>query len=158
MLMNLLDIGVPMIAAINGPALRHSEMPLMCDIVLASDDATFQDSAHFVNDLLPGDGMHVVYPLLLGTNRGRYFLLTGQTIGADEAKQLGLVSEVLPRQRLMPRAWELAEYLANKPPLVARYTRVLLTMQLKRQMEDMLGLGLLMEGMGVLDESASPAP
>ncbi|NOT56502.1 MAG: enoyl-CoA hydratase/isomerase family protein, partial [Deltaproteobacteria bacterium] len=82
LLQNLLDIEVPMIAAINGPVLRHSELPLLCDIVLASDTAEFQDSAHFPTGLVPGDGMHMIYPLLLGPNRGRYFLLTGQIIPA----------------------------------------------------------------------------
>jgi enoyl-CoA hydratase/carnithine racemase len=153
LLLNLLDIEVPMISAINGPALRHSEVPLLCDIVLAAEDTTFQDSAHVANGLVPGDGMHIVYPLLMGLNRGRYFLLTGQTLSAREAQQLGLVNEVLPRQELLPRAWALAEQLAQRPRLVLRYSRVLLTQQLKRQMHDLLGYGLALEGLGVAAES-----
>ena len=89
LLMKLLDIEVPVISAINGPAWRHSEIPLLCDIVLAADTAQFQDSAHFPSDVVPGDGMHIVYPLLLGMNRGRYFLLTGQTLTAQQALDLG---------------------------------------------------------------------
>ncbi len=148
LLTNLLDIQVPMISAINGPALRHSELPLLCDIVLASEDTSFQDSGHFMSGLIPGDGMHVVYPMLLGMNRGRYFLLTGQTIDARKALELGLVAEVLPREQLLPRAWELAEQLAQQPPLVLRYSRVLLTQHIKRLMHDLLGYGLALEGMG----------
>jgi enoyl-CoA hydratase/carnithine racemase len=155
LLFNLLDIEVPMISAINGPALRHSEIPLLCDIVLAAEETTFQDSAHFVNGSVPGDGMHIVYPLLLGWNRGRYFLLTGQTISARQALELGLVSEVLPRERLLPRAWELAEQLAERPPLVLRYSRVLLTQHLKGLMHDLLGYGLALEGLGAADELLS---
>ena len=151
LLMNLLDIEVPMISAINGPALRHSELPLLCDIVLASDDAAFQDSGHFVSGLVPGDGMHVVYPLLLGLTRGRYFLLTGQTIQAPQAKELGLVSEVLPKPDLLPRGWALAEQLAQQPTLVLRYTRVALTQMIKKQMQDILGYGLALEGLGSAD-------
>ena len=151
LLSNLLDIEVPMISAINGPALRHSELPLLCDIVLAAEEASFQDSGHFINGLIPGDGMHVIYPLLLGLNRGRYFLLTGQTIGARQAQELGLVSEVLPRQDLLPRAWELAEQLTKQSPLVLRYSRVLLTQYVKRQMHDLLGYGLALEGLGSAD-------
>lgn len=66
---------------------------------------------------MPGDGVHIVFPLLMGMNRGRYFLLTGQTLSAMEAKQIGLVSEVLPRKELLPRAWTLARQLLQRPAL-----------------------------------------
>ena len=105
-----------MISAINGPAWRHSEIPLLCDIVLAADTAQFQDSAHFLSDVVPGDGMHIVYPLLLGMNRGRYFLLTGQTLDAQKALELGLVAEVLPPDKLLARAGSWPRiYPANRP-------------------------------------------
>ena len=152
LLWNLLDIEVPMIGAINGPALRHSELPLLCDIVLAAEEANFQDSGHFINGLVPGDGVHIVYPLLLGLNRGRYFLLTGQTIGSQKALELGLVSEVLPRQDLLPRAQTLAQQLARQPDLVLRYTRVAMTQYIKRLMHDILGYGLALEGLGSADD------
>ena len=80
-----------------------------------------------MSNLVPGDGVHVVYPMLLGANRGRYFLLTGQSIGAEEALRLGLVSEVLSPEALLSRAWELAEQIAKKSDLVLRYTRVATT-------------------------------
>ena len=155
LLTNLLDIEVPMISAINGPALRHSELPLLCDIVLASEDAVFQDSAHFPNGLVPGDGMHIVYPLLMGTNRARYFLLTGQVLSAQEAQEIGLVNEVLPKREVLPRAWALAEELAQRPPLTLHYTRVVLTLHIKRLLQDMLGYGLALEGLGVADVASS---
>jgi enoyl-CoA hydratase/carnithine racemase len=148
--MNLLAIEVPMIAAVNGPALRHPEMPLLCDIVLAAEGASFQDSAHFSGGLVPGDGVHVVFPLLMGLNRARYFLLTGQEISAAEALNLGLVSEVMRVEKLLPRAWELARQLMRQPSLNRRYARVLLTENLRRQMNDLLGYGLALEGLGVV--------
>jgi len=151
LLWNLLDIEVPMISAINGPALRHSELPLLCDIVLASETASFQDSGHFVSGLVPGDGMHIVYPMLMGLNRGRYFLLTGQTIDSSQALDLGLVSEVLPSQGLLPRARELASQLAQQSDLVLRYTRVSMTQYIKRMLHDILGYGLALEGLGSAD-------
>ena len=152
LLMNLLNIEVPVVSAINGPAWRHSEIPLLCDIVLAADTAQFQDSAHFNSDVVPGDGMHIVYPLLLGMNRGRYFLLTGQTLDAAEAHRLGLVAEVLPADKLLPRARELARGLAQKPTLLLRYTRLLFTEYLRRQMHELLGYGLAMESLALFEK------
>jgi enoyl-CoA hydratase/carnithine racemase len=156
LLMNLLGIEVPVIAALNGPAWRHSEIPLLSDIVLASDTAAFQDSAHFMSNMVPGDGMHIVYPLLLGFNRARYFLLTGQTIGAREAQQLGLVAEVLPPDKVLARAWELAEDLAKRPTLLLRYTRLLFTDYLKKRLHELLGYGLAMESLALLEKPEAP--
>jgi enoyl-CoA hydratase/carnithine racemase len=158
LLMKLLDIEVPIISAINGPAWRHSEIPLLCDIVLAADTAQFQDSAHFASEVVPGDGMHILYPLLLGLNRGRYFLLTGQTLDAKKALELGLVAEVLSPDRLMARAWELAEDLARKPTLALRYTRLLLTEYLRQQMQGLLGYGLAMEMLALGEKPEAPRP
>jgi len=118
----------------------------------------FQDSAHFPSDVVPGDGMHIVYPLLLGMNRGRYFLMTGQTLDAAEALRLGLVAEVLPPDKLMARAWELAEDLTRKPTLLLRYTRLLFTEYLRRQMHDLLGYGLAMESLALFEKPEAPAP
>ena len=143
---NLLNIDVPVIGAVNGPARIHAELAVLSDIVLAAETAVFQDAAHMPNGVVPGDGVHVVWPLLLGPNRGRYFLLTGEEISAQQALTLNVVAEVLPPERLLPRAHELASQLADKPVTALRYTRVALTQRLKRHLLDDLGYGLMLEG------------
>jgi len=149
----MLDIEVPMIGVVNGPAMRHSEIPLMCDIVIASDDATFEDTAHFkLASQTPGDGIGIVYTMLLGLNRARYFMLTGQVIGAKEAKELGLVAEVMSREQLLPRAWELAGQLAEKNDLLLRYTRVTLIQPLKKWIEQEVMYHLALESLAKLDK------
>jgi enoyl-CoA hydratase/carnithine racemase len=76
---NLLDIEVPIIAAINGPVSVHSEYALLCDIVLAAKGAFFQDAPHPAFGVVPGDGVHVLWPEVIGEIRGRYFLLSGKS-------------------------------------------------------------------------------
>jgi enoyl-CoA hydratase/carnithine racemase len=149
----MLDIEVPMLGIVNGPAMRHSELPLMCDIVIAADDATFEDTAHFkIASQVPGDGLNIVYTLLLGLNRARYFMLTGQIIDAQAAKDLGLVAEVMPREKLLPRAWELARELAQKNDLLLRYTRVALIQPLKNWMQRDVMYHLALESLAKLDK------
>jgi enoyl-CoA hydratase/carnithine racemase len=149
LLMNLLAIDVPMISAVNGPAARHAELPVMCDIVLAEENASFQDSAHYCGGLVPGDGVHVVFPMIMGLNRGRYFLLTGQVLGARQAMEYGLVNEILSQEKLLPRAWELAREIMRQPEMNRRYTRLLLTEQLRRQLQELLPYGLALEGLAI---------
>lgn len=150
LLQNLLAIPVPMIAAVNGPALIHAELAVLCDIVLAADHAEFADLAHVPGGAVPGDGVHTVWPMLLGPNRGRYFLLTGERIGAEEARRLGVAAEVLPAEDLLPRARALGEQLARLPALTLRHTRTVLVRDLRRRMADELAFGLAHEGLAML--------
>jgi enoyl-CoA hydratase/carnithine racemase len=151
LLNNLLAIPVPMIAAVNGPALIHAELAVLCDIVLASETAEFADLAHLAGTgSIPGDGVHVVWPMLLGPNRGRYFLMTGERIGAEEARRIGVVAEVHSPEKLMTRARELASWLAAKPLPALRHTRMLLVKDLRRKMFDELHSGLAHEALATL--------
>ena len=142
---NILAVEVPVISAVNGPCNIHSEVPLLGDIVLAAEDAYFQDLAHFPRGMVPGDGQHVLWPALIGRNRARYLLLTGKKLSAQQALEWGAVNEVLPKDRLLDRAWELARELARRPPLTLRYTRMLFTQDLKRAFLDELAHGLARE-------------
>jgi len=111
----ILDVEAPMIAAINGPLTKLPPFALTCDITICSENATFSDVVHFTDaGIVPGDGVQTVWMHLLGPNRGRYFLLMGQELSAQEALDLGVVNEVVPRERLLPRAWEIAERLNQR--------------------------------------------
>jgi len=150
---SLLEIEVPMIGVVNGPAKRHAELALMCDIVIAADDASFDDTAHFhLGNIVPGDGINIVYTMLLGLNRARYLMLTGQVLSARDAKDMGLVAELLPRHELLPRAWALAQQLAKKPEFLLRYTRMVLTHPLKKLMDEGLEYSLVLETLGALEK------
>ena len=151
LLRNLLDMEMPVIGAVNGPATIHAELAALSDITLAATTAIFQDAAHMLQGTVPGDGVHVVWPELLGSNRGRYFLMTGQILTAQEAKDLGVVNEILPPDQLMPRAMAIAKNLLKANPLTLRYTRTALTQRWKRLLDESLGYGLALEGLAILD-------
>jgi enoyl-CoA hydratase/carnithine racemase len=149
--MNILNIDVPVIGAVNGPALTHADLVVQSDIVICADTTVFADQAHFEAGIFaPGDGVALIWPQLIGVNRGRYFLLTGQRIGAQEALELGIVSEVLPPERLLPRAYELAHMLLERPRLVRRYARQLMVHEMKKRMLSHIGYGLALEGLTVM--------
>lgn len=157
LLENLLDIEVPMVAAINGPARLHSELALLCDALLCSEDAVFQDR-HLEWGLVPGDGVHIVWPAVLGPSRGRYFLMTGQKLDARQALQLGVANEVLPGHLLLARAMELATQFARLPTLAARYSRLLFARRYKQLLLEDGGYGLALEGLSAagLEPGAVP--
>jgi enoyl-CoA hydratase/carnithine racemase len=155
---SLLSIQAIVIGAVNGPAVRHAELALLSDIVVCSEDAEFQDSAHFPDGLTPGDGINVLMPLLVGLNRARYFHLTGQRVPARQALEWGLVSEVVPKDEVMPRARELAQTLMEQDPMILRHTRLLFTHDLRRRMLDMVGYGLALEGLDVANAAARHRP
>ncbi len=146
-----LSIPVPIIAAVNGPALIHSELAVLCDIVLASETAIFADVAHVPRGLVPGDGVNVIYSAIMGVNRARYFLLTGQSLNAQQALDAGIVAEVLPAAELMNRARELAAQLSNLPPATLRYTRAVLTASLGHAVDHYLPPSLAMEGLAAAE-------
>lgn len=151
LLENLLAIPVPVIGAVNGPALIHAELALFSDIVLAADHAEFADIAHVTAGVVPGDGVQCIWPMLLGPNRARYFLLTGQRISAREALTLGLVSEVMPLPDLLPRARELATLLLKNSPIMLRHTRMVFTRPFRKKLREDLELGLASEMLALLE-------
>ncbi len=150
-LSNMLDIEVPVIAAVNGPVLLHSEYILLADIVLATPATVFQDKPHFDFGIVPGDGVSLLWPEVIGSVRGRYFILTRQLLDAKTAKEYGAVNEIVPTGNLLARAHEIAEQLAALPPLTSRYTRIALTQKLRRVIDEGAGYGLALEGISAAD-------
>jgi enoyl-CoA hydratase/carnithine racemase len=157
-LMNILDVEVPMIAAVNGPVRLHSEYILLADIVLATPATVFQDKPHFEFGIVPGDGVNLLWQEVIGTIRGRYFILTRQELDAETAKQWGAVNEIVPADKLLARAREIAEGLAKLPPLTTRYTRIALTQKLRRIVDEGIGYGLAFEGISAADVARRTTP
>ncbi|OBI04839.1 crotonase [Mycobacterium sp. E2462] len=150
-LANILDVEVPMIAALNGPVLLHSEYVLLCDIVLATPHTVFSDRPHFDFGIVPGDGVNLLWPEVIGSIRARYFLLTRQILDAATAREWGVVNEIVDNDQLLPRAREIARDIAALPPLTSSYTRTVLTQRLRRVVDENIGYGLALEGISAAD-------
>jgi len=118
--MAALECAKPVIAAVNGPAVGWGmELALYADIRLASENARFAEL--FVKRGLVADvGGFYRLPKLVGPSKAAELLFTGETIDAHEALRIGLVSEVLPTDKLMPRAETLAGAIAANPPLAVQ--------------------------------------
>jgi enoyl-CoA hydratase/carnithine racemase len=113
----------PMVAAVNGPAIGIGmDFAINCDIVLASDDASF--SQRFVKLGLMCDvtGLWRL-PQLVGIAKAAELLLTGDKVDAREAERIGLVSRVLPADELLPAARARAARIAANPPLAVRHVK-----------------------------------
>src|SRR5260370_37180142 len=93
-----------MMAAVTGPARLHSEYILLADIVLATPATVFQYKPHFEFGIVPGDGVNLLWQEVIGTIRGRYFILTRQELDAESAKQWGAVHKIGPPGKLLGRA------------------------------------------------------
>ena len=129
------DVHIPTIGVINGSGPGHTEFALTCDLTLCAEDVVFRDP-HFSNNVVPGDGQFLIFQKLLGDKRANYMAYTGETIDAQSALQLGLVNEVLPREKLLPRAWEIAEQIMQKDRYVRRLTHDLMRQSMRRHYED----------------------
>jgi enoyl-CoA hydratase len=123
---DLLEVPQPIIAAVNGPAIGlGATLALFSDIVIASEAAVFADP-HVVVGLTAGDGGAVIWPWLVGMNRAKEFLFTGDRLSAADALRIGLVNHVVPAAELESRAHELAERLARTPQGGLRGTKAAL--------------------------------
>jgi enoyl-CoA hydratase/carnithine racemase len=151
----LLGVGIPVIGAVNGPASIHAELAVLSDVVIAAEHAYFQDAAHIKFDVVPGDGVQVIWQRLLGPNRGRAFLLTAQKISAEDALGLGVVAEVVPADQLLPRAREVARTLASKSDLTLRHTREVLIEDTRAAIRADLARGFALEGLAMLSQEGS---
>jgi enoyl-CoA hydratase/carnithine racemase len=140
------DLEIPTIGLFNGPGF-HSEIVLMCDITISSDDATFFD-LHYDIGSVPGDGIHCAMQELLGTKRAAYFLLTGEAIDAQRALDYGLVNEVVPRDRLIARGYQIADHIMSQPRVTRRLATQVVRRPWKKRITDDLdgGFGIQMFG------------
>jgi enoyl-CoA hydratase/carnithine racemase len=150
-LQRLLELPFPVVGVANGPATVHSEYLLLADIHVASERATYGDTAHPGFAITGGDGLHVVWEEVAGTARAKWLLWTGEQIDAQTALQWGVVSEVVPHERAVERGIEIARVLAAKPALYRSLHKQTLNLNLHRRLVEDVPFGMALEGLTAAD-------
>ena len=121
---DLLDVEVPIVAAVNGHAMGlGASIALLCDVIFMADTATIGDP-HVKVGIVAGDGGAAIWPLAVGPARAKEYLLTGDPLTAAEAERIGLVNHVVPAAELDATAMAFAARLAAGAPLAVRYTKL----------------------------------
>jgi enoyl-CoA hydratase/carnithine racemase len=143
----LVDLEIPIVAAVNGPVSVHSEYALLADMVIASETAVFSDAPHLAFGIAPGDGLFVVWEEVLGLNRARFLEITAGSFSAQEALAWGAVGEVVPQQSVLSRAQELAEEMTGRPQLTNRYIAVIFRQRISRRLAEGMALGMALESL-----------
>jgi enoyl-CoA hydratase len=142
---NILDVDKPILAAVNGPAAGLGvTLALFCDIVYASEKARLGDT-HVKVGLVAGDGGAVIWPLLVGVNRAKELLMTGDMLDAEEAFRIGLVNHIVPHDQLMDVVRERARQLVSGSTLAIRGTKKSVNAYLKWMSNQVLEISLLHE-------------
>lgn len=142
---NLLDLEKPIVAAVNGAAAGlGATVALLCDVVIASRNARIGDP-HVKMGITAGDGGAVIWPLLIGVNRAKQLLMTGDLLSADEAMTLGLVNSVVDEGEALPAALAMARRLASGAPYAVQSTKVSVNKFIKSVSNLVLPLSLSLE-------------
>jgi enoyl-CoA hydratase len=120
---NMINCTKPIVSAINGAAVGACAVAaLLADIAVAAQDARIGDG-HVKLGVAAGDHAAVVWPLLAGIAKARYYLLTGEMITGAEAERIGLVARAVPREQVLDEALRVAEVLATGSQQAIRLTR-----------------------------------
>ena len=145
---NLLNLDKPVVSAINGVAVGAGlAVALLADISIAAENARITDG-HVRLGVAAGDHAAIIWPLLCGMAKAKYYLLTCDFLDGKEAERIGLVSLAVPPDELMPRAMEVARRLADGPQPAIRFTKRALNQWLRQAGHTSFDYSLLAEALG----------
>ena len=146
---NILAVRIPMIAAINGDAIGiGATISLFCDIVYMAEHARIADP-HVRAGMVSGDGGAVLWPILMGPNRAKEYLMTGELVSAPDAERLGLVNHVVPAESLMEEAMAMARRLADGPAIAIRLNKRLVNKDLEERVARLYDLSVAFEAISI---------
>lgn len=123
MVYSVVDCEKPVVSAINGVAVgAGTVVGLLADISICAEDAKLGDG-HVKLGVAAGDHAAIIWPLLAGMAKARYYLLTGEMLTGAEAERIGLVSKAVPREQVLDEAMRVAAGLATGSQPAIRWTK-----------------------------------
>lgn len=144
---SILAVRQPMIAAVNGHAIGlGATLALFCDVVFMAEGARIGDP-HVKAGIVAGDGGPVLWPMLVGMNRAKEYLMTGDLLTAQEADRIGLVNHVVPLAELEDAALTMARKLAKGAQIAIRFNKRLVNKELEERVNKVYDLALALEGL-----------
>ena len=164
---NMINLDKPVVSAINGVAVGAGlVVALLADVSIIAETARFTDG-HTRLGVAAGDHAAILWPLLCGMAKAKYYLLTADFIDGKEAERIGLVSLCVPPDQLMAKAWDVADRLAQGSQPSIRWTKRALNNWLRQAgpiFDQSLALEMLSfthpdvrEGVRALREKRAPA-
>ena len=142
----LLELDKPIVSAINGDAIGlAATIALLCDIPVMAEDARIGDTHVSRVGLVAGDGGTVIWPLLLGVNKAKEFLIRGTLIDGREAERIGLVNHCVPRKDVLSTAQAIAQELADGPTWAIRWTKLSVNQIVKDRVNHLLEASMALE-------------
>jgi enoyl-CoA hydratase len=154
---DLVDVELPVVAALNGPAVGlGASIALLCDVIVMAETAVVADP-HVRIAVVAGDGGAAIWPLLVGPARAKQYLLTGDPVSAADAERIGLVNEVVAPDEVLERGRWWAARLAAGAPLAVRATKVAVNSQVKRALLESFDLSTALELTTFLSEDHKEA-
>jgi enoyl-CoA hydratase len=154
---HLLELRKPIVAAVQGYAMGlGATISLLCDVVVAGHGTTIADT-HVKMGIGAGDGGQVIWPLLMGVNRAKWFLMTGDRVTGQQLFDYGLVNFLVADDEIMAKALECADRLAAGPGLAISASKVPINQFIRMVSNLVLPLSLSMEGQTMRSADAKEA-
>lgn len=138
----MIDSPLPIVAAVNGPAVGFGcSIAVLCDIILMSDRA-FSADTQVASGLVAGDGGSLLWPLLMRLLKAKKYLLVGERTKADKAVELGLANRVVPHETIKQERLALDQRLAALPARAVQDTKRTLNVHAERAVTAILEYGI----------------
>lgn len=154
---HLLELRKPIVSAVQGYAMGlGATISLLCDVVVAGRSTVFADT-HVRMGIGAGDGGQVIWPLLMGVNRAKWFLMTGDRVTGADLLEMGLVNFLVEDDEIQKKALECADRLAAGPAVAITASKVPINQFIRMVSNLVLPLSLAMEGDSMRSQDAREA-